>query len=221
MVPRRIAQLGRRFFPPGLWEGPSDRPWVALTFDDGPHPEVTGPLLDALRRVQAPAAFFLIGSKAQGAPDLARRIQAEGHEVGNHTWDHVPLGYGRRPSVQLARTEELLEKLCPGSPRIFRPPFGAILPGGPGALTRQGIVPVYWSVVPADWDPLTPEQMRQRVLDAVHPGAVIVLHAGRPWHSGGSPEAVEDLVRDLRAQDYEIVPVSRMLKTAGYEVATR
>src|SRR5690348_16031277 len=94
MVPRWMAQLGRRVYPPGLWEGPRDRRWVALTFDDGPHPEVTPRLLTALSNVQAAATFFLIGRRAEQNPDLVRRIQAEGHEVGNHTWDHRPLTVG-------------------------------------------------------------------------------------------------------------------------------
>jgi peptidoglycan-N-acetylglucosamine deacetylase len=222
MVPRWVAQLGRRVYPPGLWEGPQDRRWVALTFDDGPHPEVTPRLLTALRSVNVPATFFLIGRRAERNPDLARRIQAEGHEVGNHTWDHRPLTVGacRSPERQIARTEEVLERLCPGSPRIFRPPFGAIGPGGRTALARHGLLPVYWSVVPADWDPLPPEVVTERVLAGVHPGAVIVLHGGRPWHSGGV-KAVEGLVAALRERAYEIVSLPRMLAASGFEISRR
>jgi peptidoglycan-N-acetylglucosamine deacetylase len=222
LVPRHIAQLGRRLFPQGLWEGPADRRWVALTFDDGPHPEISSQILAALRRAGAPGAFFLIGSCAQRSPDLVRRIQNEGHEIGNHTWSHRPLAVGAcvSPYRQVARTEDLLSRLAPGSPRIFRPPFGAIGPGGPAALARHGLLPVYWSVVPADWDPLAPETIRQRVLSEVHPGAVIVLHGGRPWHAG-TAAAVQDLIADLRGRDYEIVPLSRMLEAGNYTVGTR
>ena len=222
LVPRRIAQLGRRVFPPGLWEGPTDRPWVALTFDDGPHPEITRQMLEGLQRADAPGTFFLIGSRAQKQPDLVRQIQAEGHEVGNHTWSHRPLALGacRSPDWQLGRTEELLSRLCPGTLRIFRPPFGAIGPGGPGALARHGLLPVYWSVVPADWDPLTPDVVTQRVLSEVHPGAIVVLHGGRPWHAG-TAAAIDGLVRELRARDYELVPLSRMLAASGYSPGRR
>lgn len=222
MVPRRIAQLGRRVYPPGLWEGTADRRWVSLTFDDAPHPEVTGLVLEALRRTRAPAAFFAIGSRAQAYPDMLRRVHDEGHEIGNHTWSHRPLlwGAGGSPFRQVERTEELLARLCPGSPRIFRPPFGAIGPGGPQALTRHGLTPVYWSVVPADWDPLTPETVLERVLTAVHPGAVIVLHCGQPWHAG-TAASVEPLVHALRQRGYEIAPLSRMLAEAGHAVGRR
>jgi peptidoglycan-N-acetylglucosamine deacetylase len=206
--------------PPGLWEGPADRKWVSLTIDDGPHPEVTPQLLKALRLVNAPATFFVVGERAEKQPDLVRRIQDEGHEIGNHTWTHRPLTFGCcRPADQIARTEELLERLAPGSLRIFRPPFGLIGAGGGGALARAGLTPIYWSVVPADWDPITPEQIRTRVMSEVHPGAVVVLHGGRPWHAAAG--ALETLVTDLRAQGYEVVPLARMLKAGGYPAGAR
>lgn len=221
MISRRVAQLGRRVFPAGLWEGPPDRPWVALTVDDGPHPEITPRLLQVLRRCSAPAAFFLVGSRAEQQPDLVRRIAAQGHAVGNHTWSHRPLMLGcSRPSGELERTEELLARLAPGSPRVFRPPFGAIGPGGPAALARAGLLPVYWSVVPADWDPLPASEVSRRVLQQVHPGAIVVLHGGRPWHAG-TVEALEGLIDSLRERGYELVTLSRMLAAAGLAVGCR
>lgn len=222
LVPRHIAQAARKFFPSGLWEGPEDRRWVALTFDDGPHPEITVRLLDALRRADAVGTFFTIGEHMRRFPDLVRRIHGEGHAVGNHTWGHRPLSVGCcvSPERQVGRTEELLVKLAPGSPRIFRPPFGAIGPGGAGVLKRHGLLPVYWSVVPADWDPLPPEEVRKRVLAEVHPGAVVVLHGGRGWHRG-TAEALEALIADLREREYEIVPLGRMLAAAGHTIGTR
>lgn len=221
LIPRRIAQLARKVFPSGLWEGPADRRWVALTFDDGPHPEITTRILAGLRRAEARAAFFLIGKHAERHQDLVRRIREEGHELGNHTWTHRPLMTGcGSPARQLARTEELLERLGPGSARVFRPPFGAIGPGGAAALARQGLLPVYWSVVPADWDPLRAEEVRRRVLAEVHPGAVVVLHGGRPGHAG-TADAIEGLVHSLRERNYEIVPLTRMLAAAGHTASYR
>ncbi len=195
---------------------------MALTFDDGPHPEITTQLLDALRRAGAPGTFFLIGALAKRYPDLVRRIQDEGHVVGNHTWNHRALSLGCcvSPERQVAHTEELLAWLCPGSPRVFRPPFGAIGPGGRRVLIRQGLLPIYWSVVPADWDPLTPDEIRRRVLAEVHPGAVVVLHGGQVKHQG-TARALEELIDDLRQREYEIVSLPRMLASAGYTVGTR
>lgn len=216
----RWSQLGRRFLPPGLWEGPSDRRWVTLTFDDGPDPGMTPAVLAALRAAGAPATFFFVGSRADRHPDLVQRAVVEGHEVGNHTWAHRPLAAGWKPEAELRRTEALLSRLAPGSARIFRPPFGAVWPGGYGAVRRLGLLPIYWSVLPGDWDPLTPAAVERRVLRAVHPGAVICLHAGRPWH-GGTARAIEPMVDRLRERGYEIVPLRRMLEAVGGTVAER
>lgn len=206
--------------PPGLWEGSPERRWVSLTIDDGPDPDITPKALEGLARAEAKATFFVVGNRAESEPDLVRRIQAEGHEVGNHTWSHRPLTVGAcDPIRQVTRTEELLERLAPGSPRIFRPPFGFIGALGAQALRKAGLIPVYWSIVPGDWDPISPETIRKRVLSQIHPGAVVVLHAGRAWHRAA--DAIEDLVRDLREREYEIVPLSRMLEAGGFTVGAR
>ncbi|MFN3648915.1 MAG: polysaccharide deacetylase family protein [Armatimonadota bacterium] len=221
-VPRALAQLGRRWYPAGLWEGPPSRRWVTLTIDDGPDPEITPRLLQALRAAGATATFFVEGRRAAAEETLLRRIHAEGHEVGNHTWSHLPLGYGTcaSPRRELTRTEALLSRVCPGSPRLFRPPFGAVGLGARAALAAEGLTPVYWSVVPGDWNPLTPEELRRRVLSEVHPGAVIVLHGGQAAHSG-TAEALPALIEELRADGYEIVPAARMLAECGFRVERR
>jgi peptidoglycan/xylan/chitin deacetylase (PgdA/CDA1 family) len=217
-----MAQFGRRLMPPGLWEGSSDLPWIALTIDDGPDPALTPRLLNELRKVDAPASFFVVGDRAEQTPDLVRRIHAEGHEIGNHTWNHRPLAMGacRSPREQVGRTEELLAKLCPGTTRLFRPPFGAIGPGGGRALAREGLLPIYWSVVPGDWDPLSPSEIRRRVMREAHPGAVVVLHGGRPWHAG-TAASIGDLVRELRDAGYEVVSLAKMLAGGGLTAGVR
>ncbi len=221
-IPQRVAQALRRWLPPGFWEGPPDRPSVALTFDDGPHPVLTPRILEVLGRREAPATFFTIGRRAERYPELTRRMHAEGHDVGNHTWSHRPLCAGAVRSLdrELECTEELLAKLAPGSPRIFRAPFGWIGPGGGAALRRARLLPIYWSVVPADWDPTPAAAVAGRVLRAVHPGAVVVLHAGQPWHAG-TAAALETLILGLREQGYTLVTVRRMLEHSGWTVGLR
>jgi peptidoglycan/xylan/chitin deacetylase (PgdA/CDA1 family) len=219
-IPRHIAQIGRRFMPTGLWEGPADRPWVTLTIDDGPHSQLTPRLLDGLREVDAPATFFVEGWRATRHPDLIRRMRDEGHEVGNHTWAHWPLVAGCGPVREIARTEELLTRLAPGSHRVIRPPFGMVGPGGGGAIKRCGLTPIYWSVLPADWDPLTPDELQRRVLAHVHPGAVIVLHGGRKAQLGAA-SAIRELVTELRQRGFEIVSLAQMLTAAGLKAEVR
>ncbi len=208
--------------PSGLWEGPSDQPWVALTIDDGPHPDITRRMLNDLGEAGAPATFFCIGARVQERPDLVQRMHKEGHDVGNHTWSHHPLTYGMwgSPVPPVTRTEELLTELCPGSPRIFRAPFGFIGPGGRTALRCNRLVPIYWSVVPGDWEPIASEMVVDRVMAELHPGAVVVLHGGRHFHKG-TADAMPTLVRRIREAGYEVVPITRMLTAAGLPVEPR
>ena len=98
-------------------------PAIALTFDDGPHPEDTPRLLDVLERHGAKATFFVVGKSARDHPDLIERIAGAGHALGNHTWDHLsmPSLTGRFRRRQLAWTEEVLGSHSSG---LFRPPYG-------------------------------------------------------------------------------------------------
>lgn len=219
---RQVLQVGKRWLPPGLWEGPPQRRWVALTFDDGPDPELTPRLLDRLGEAGLTTAFFFIGQLAERYPELVCRAHAEGHAVGNHTWTHKPLSLGacRSPAWEVGKSEELLENMCPGSDRIFRPPFGMMGPGGPGALRKHGLVPVYWSIVPGDGWRMDPDEIRRRVMQEIHPGALVVLHAGSP-EQRGAVDALPELLAELRAADYEVVGLPRMLEAAGLGVGKR
>ena len=194
---------------------------MTLTIDDGPHSELTPRILDGLQEIDAPGTFFVEGGLAERQPDLVRRMRDEGHEVGNHTWAHLPLVTGcGAPVREISRTEELLARLAPGSLRVIRPPFGMVGPGGAGAIKRCGLLPIYWSVLPADWDPLTAEELQRRVLEHVHPGAVIVLHGGRKAQTGAAG-AIRGLVTELRQRGFEIVSLARMLAAAGLHAGTR
>lgn len=219
---RRFLQAPRRWFPPGLWEGPPADLRVALTIDDGPHPDCTPSNLAVLRRLGAPAAFFLVGERAERHPDLVRRIADEGHEIGNHTWSHRPLLYGAggSPRREIDRTEEVLERLAPGSRRFFRPPFGALGPGSGRLLAAGALAPVYWSLVPGDWDALSTPVLLSRVLRSLHPGAVLVLHGGQPRHQA-TALALESLIQAIRDRGYEFATLSEMMRPLQLDPGVR
>lgn len=113
---------------------PADK-LIAITFDDGPRRNTTERLLDGLQERGASATFFLIGKQIEGNEDLVRRMQAEGHQVGSHTWNHVRLQGISRETLQreVGRTEETLEALLGGGPYWLRPPYGAV-----DAADREG-----------------------------------------------------------------------------------
>lgn len=219
---RCLLPILRCLAPPGLWTGPPDHRWVTLTIDDGPHERLTPWMLESLASASVPAAFFLIGHRADRLPDLTRAIHESGHAVGNHTWNHrlFAAGVGGALDLEVEKTETLLTRLCPGSPRVFRPPYGWIGPGGRRVLERAGMMPVYWSILPGDWDPLPAQAIRKRVRSVLRPGGVIVLHGGTEQHQG-TAEALPGLIADVRAEGYEIVPLGQMLDAAGFATGYR
>jgi peptidoglycan/xylan/chitin deacetylase (PgdA/CDA1 family) len=154
---------------------------VALTFDDGPWPNSTAQILTILTQRQAPATFFVVGRQVQRYPELVRRELAAGMAVGSHSWSH-PQPFDRLPVArirdEIARGRRSLEALGV-RPVGFRPPGGATSPAVAATGQAVGDRTVLWSVDPADWRPgLTADQLVQRVLAGVRPGAIVLLHDG-------------------------------------------
>lgn len=190
-----------------LTEEPS---YVALTFDDGPRRGTTDRLLDGLRQRGASATFFLIGSGIAGKEDLVKRMEAEGHQVGNHTWSHVRL-QGADPatiSKELQATDTLLKDLLGEGSYWLRPPYGLMTPG-----TEQAIpVPmVKWSVDPRDWESRNTEQVVRSVLSSVKPNSIILLHDIYET----SVEAALQIVDTLQQEGYQFVTVRELLAING------
>ena len=104
-----------------------DGSYIAMTFDDGPHPRLTPRLLDMLKARSIRATFFLIGENAAEYPDIVRRIAAEGHEIGNHTWDHPQLTKLNPAALreEIDRTSSTIAEITGKLPTVMRPPYGA------------------------------------------------------------------------------------------------
>jgi len=126
---------------------------IALTFDDGPNPRWTPPLLDTLATYGVKATFFLIGKYAAEQPVLVRRMHAEGHLIGNHTWSHPDLAITgtRQTREELARTDGELERILGAPVKFFRPPFGSRRPATLRIARELGLTPVMWNAMAYDW----------------------------------------------------------------------
>jgi peptidoglycan/xylan/chitin deacetylase (PgdA/CDA1 family) len=154
-------------------------PAAALTFDDGPDPETTPRLLDLLARHGAKATFFLVGRRVARHPGLAARIAAEGHALGNHSWDHPALPRLGAAAVagQLRRAGAAIAAATGGAaPRLMRPPYGDQSLASHLAARRLGLLPVAWSVVGADWADDDGPAIAGRLVAGLHPGAILLLH---------------------------------------------
>ncbi|PRX02246.1 UNVERIFIED_ORG: peptidoglycan/xylan/chitin deacetylase (PgdA/CDA1 family) [Actinomadura viridilutea] len=180
---------------------------VALTFDDGPAPG-TAKLLNILARQNVKATFFLIGRNVATHPDLVRREVAEGHEVANHSWSHADLGRASVAKVEgeLARTQHAIRKAAHVTPVLMRPPYGSTDARVAGIARRMKLAQVLWAVDPLDWRDRDTRLVERRVLKAVRPGMIVLLH---DIH-GTTVEAVSPIIERLRADGYTFVTVSQL-----------
>jgi peptidoglycan/xylan/chitin deacetylase (PgdA/CDA1 family) len=156
---------------------------VGLSFDDGPS-LWTQQILDLLGQHDARATFFLVGSTAEEHPEIVRRITAEGHEIGNHTWSHPVLARDcddERVREELVRTNDCLERIAGVSPTLFRAPHHDHDERVDAVAAALGLRHARSDVAPPDWHPrFTAGLIATMVLRGVAPGAIVALHDGAP-----------------------------------------
>lgn len=187
---------------------PAEMKYIALTFDDGPRRGTTERLLDGLRERGASATFFLVGEEIAGSEDLVRRMAAEGHQVGNHTWSHVRLA-GTAPETaaeEVRKAQAALEEVLGEGTYWLRPPYGLI-----DEDMEIGVPLVKWSVDPRDWESRNAAQVTQAVLRDARPNAIILLHDIYP----SSVEAALRIVDALEEEGYWFVTVEELLRLNG------
>lgn len=182
---------------------------AALTFDDGPYPGLTEEYLAALAAKGVRATFFLVGSRAQRHPELVGRIAAAGHEIANHSLRHADMTAWTEAEVlaDLTAANAILAGLAAAPPRLFRPPYGHWQDGVLRGAAATGLETVTWSVDPQDWRNLAPRAIVARVLEELHPGAIIILHEG----NRRTALALPLLLESLEQRGYQLVTVSELL----------
>ncbi|MEU1415252.1 polysaccharide deacetylase family protein [Streptomyces sp. NPDC005731] len=185
---------------------------VALSFDGGPSP-TTPRLLDILRHDGLHATFFVQGKgHIARYPKILRRISDEGHEIGNHTWNHRRLtDLGETDARQeLTRTQDAIEHITGTRPLLMRPPEGRTNRKVAGICRDLGLAQVLWSVTAKDYETTDSALITKRVLDQTHRDGIILLH---DLHQGTVP-AVPGIIKALQQRGYTIVTVSQLLAPA-------
>ena len=181
---------------------------VALTFDDGP---VTGTasLLDTLKAKGVHATYFTVGYNAAPHPGLLRRMVAEGHVIGNHTYSHQQLTRLSASAVssEIARTNTLIEKATGITPTLLRPPYGATNSTIKKVAGSLGMSQILWNVDPLDWKDRNSALVTKRVLAAARPGSIILSHDIHPT----TVKAYPAIIDGLRAKGFTIVTVPELL----------
>ncbi|MEO0375045.1 MAG: polysaccharide deacetylase family protein [Cyanobacteria bacterium P01_A01_bin.17] len=205
-------------FPGCLWQGNSERKEIALTFDDGPHPEYTLQLLEVLADYQVTASFFWLGICVERAPQVAQAVYEQGHWLGLHGYTHqsFPKMKGEQLLHDLRRAKDAIASTCNINPvtlRDVRPPNGVFTPATLSQLKGEGYRPVMWSIVPVDWVCPGTDVVAQRVIQQTQNGSIIVLHDGL---CGGQDvaQSSRQLLPQLLSQGYRFVSIDHLWNQA-------
>ena len=201
-----------------VWEVSTDHKVIALTFDDGPNPEFTPQILDVLKKHQAKATFFVIGSRIEKYPELAQREVQEGHELANHSYHHP--GMSRISSVKLReeilQAQEVIFSTTGQRPKAFRPPGGVYNDNIVNTAKEAGYMVVMWcwDQDTRDWKRPGVRKIVDRVVSNAHNGSIVLFHD----HGGDRSQtvkALEEIVPELKKRGFEFVTVSELLQMHG------
>jgi peptidoglycan/xylan/chitin deacetylase (PgdA/CDA1 family) len=194
----------RRF--PGMERLEPGEGRIALTFDDGPDPDATPAVLDALDEAGARATFFLVGEQVEAHPELARAVAERGHTVGVHGHRHVEHDELADPEGDLAAVLAAV-----GAPaQLMRPPYGRFSESSYAAGLRHGLTPVYWSGWGCDWEEIPAARIAELVVRDMAPGGIVLLHdsARYAYRATAQPTAEALHVVLAAARERGLVPVA-------------
>lgn len=192
---------------------PTTQKWVALTFDDGPYPQYTRPILDILDKYHAKATFFVVGRLAANYPDLLREMKQKGHEIANHTYTHPSMKTTSYSSInqEISHTDWVIYQATGVHTTLFRPPGGAYTAKVAQAAHDNKHRVVMYSIDTKDWSAKADtKSILYEVSGSARPGSIILLH-----DFGGDRtrtiNALESVMQDLKGKGYSFVTVSELL----------
>ncbi|MEM6278128.1 MAG: polysaccharide deacetylase family protein [Verrucomicrobiota bacterium] len=189
-------------------------PFVALTFDDGPHATHTPRLLDILKERNVKATFYVVATNARRYPQIMKRIVAEGHEIGNHTVTHGNLTKMTPTEVrsELSRAHEAIVSTTGVAPRTMRPPYGAITTDQKKWIRQEfGYPTILWSVDPEDWKKPGASEVSRRLVSGASPGGILLAH---DIHSS-TIDAMPSTIDQLLGKGFQFVTVTQLIAMDG------
>ena len=193
-----------------------DQKMVALSFDAAWGNEDTQTLIDILGKYGVKVTFFVVGAWVDKYPESVRALSEAGHEVMNHSNDHAH--FNSLSADEIAKNinacSDKIEAVTGVRPTLFRPPYGEYDDHVIAAVRAMGIEPIQWDVDSLDWKDLSASEIYKRVTSRVKPGSIVLFH-NAALHT---PEALEDIVKTLIAEGYEIVPISKLILRGEYTI---
>lgn len=212
-APKRLSPLGKKVF-----SVPMKGKYVALTFDDGPHPSLTCKAVDILNRHGAKGTFFMLGQNVARYKSIVASVAASGHELGVHTWTHIKMNSSARAKVdsEISRTQNLIGSISGTYPRVMRPPYGATNKTLVDHMyNRYGMASIMWDVDTNDWRKPGAAKVINEAVNNARPGSIILVHDIHASTIG----ALEGIVTGLQARGFKLVTVSELMKIGKQEAA--
>jgi peptidoglycan-N-acetylglucosamine deacetylase len=206
-----------------IFRGTSGKKLVCLTFDDGPSPVWTPRILEELKTAGVKATFFMIGEHVVKYPDIAQRVAAEGHEIGNHTYHHKTLVPCSLEMLQ-KETEDAEQAIFAATgthTRYFRPPKAWLTGAGKRKIQEMGYTVVLWTLNSKDWVTFDDRYIIRYIVRHIQPGDILLFHdSGGVFFDDGGDRAetvktIPRLIERLRKEGYEFVTVSQLLAAEG------
>lgn len=208
-----FIQMG--FFIKSVNRSNTTEKWVALSFDDGPQNTKTDRILDILEQHQTTAAFFCIGRNIPGNEAILKKILANGHLIGNHSYSHdrfFDLFGSEKMRLDIERMSRLTLEVTGHYPILFRPPYGVTNPNLKKAVLNAGLTSIGWSIRSYDTMIRNETRLLNKILGALKPGAVILLHDT----SETTIQILPRLLEEIKAKGYQVIRLDKMLNLIPY-----
>ncbi len=192
---------------------------VSISFDAAWGNEQTPILLDILKNKDVKATFFLVGFWAEKYPESVKQIADAGHDVGNHsdTHPHLPKLEKSKITAQIDDCNKKIELAGAPRPTLFRPPYGDYNNDVVEATNELGMHCIQWDVDSLDWKDPSADEMVKRIKSKIKPGSIILMHNG----AKNTPEALPKIIDEIKAEGYQIVPISEIIMKENYFVDTQ
>ena len=190
-----------------------DGPYIALTFDDGPHGALTPKLLDLLAKHHLKATFFVVGQCVAEYPDIVKRAAREGHEIASHSWSHPNLGKMSDDAVrrELQKTDDAIAAAIGKRPTLLRPPYGSITARQNQWIHQEfGYRIIIWDVDPLDWKRPGPSVVTARILKETKAGSIVLAHDIHAPTLEAMPATFDQLIK----KGFKSVTVTELLGMA-------
>lgn len=184
----------------------SEKKKIALTFDDGPDAEYTPMLLDGLKERGVKATFFVIGKQAEAQPELMERLVAEGHLIGNHTYNHVDIQHMTESAAvkEIKQANEVIAKYTGEEPCFLRPPFGS---GSSKIEKNMEMIQVLWTIDTMDWACKNESKICSTVYREIRENSIILMHDEYPT----TVRAALNIIDRLQKEGFEFVTVDQIV----------